>query len=40
MLKTKLSQSITVEELEELHDKYGVVVEINDGEIKNSYSEV
>lgn len=33
MLKTEFCKPITVEELEALHEKLGLVVEINDGEV-------
>lgn len=33
MLKSEFSKPITVEELERLHDKLGLVVVINDGEV-------
>ena len=39
ILKTEFSTSITVAELEALHEKTGLVVEINDGEITGSYFE-
>jgi len=39
MLKAEFSTPITVAELEALHDKTGLVVEINDGEITNTYFE-
>lgn len=33
MLKTEFCEPVTIEELEFLHDKYGLTVEINDGEV-------
>lgn len=39
MLKTEFCTPITVAELEALHDKTGLVVEINDGEITSTYFE-
>ena len=39
MLKTEFSTPITLAELEALHDKTGLVVEINDGEIADTYFE-
>lgn len=39
MLKAEFSTPITVAELEALHDNTGLVVEINDGEITNTYIE-
>ena len=39
MLKAEFSTPITVAELEALHDKTGLVVEINDGDITGAYFE-
>lgn len=39
MLKSEYSKPITLEELESLHDKYGLVVEINDGEVVSAHFE-
>jgi len=33
MLKTEFCKPITIEELELLHDKFGLTVEINDGQV-------
>ena len=33
MLKTEFCKPITIEELEQLHDKFGLTVEINDGQV-------
>lgn len=39
MLNTEFASPITLEELELLHDKYGLVVEVNDGEVASAYFE-
>lgn len=35
MMKTEFAKPITVEEIIFLHEKYGMTVEINDGEVSN-----
>ena len=39
MLKTEYCKPITIGELEVLHNKFGLVIEINDGEVVTSYFE-
>lgn len=37
MMKTEFAKPITVEEIIFLHEKYGMTVEINDGEVVNAH---
>ena len=39
MLRTEFSKPITIEEYELLYDKYGLVVEVNDGEVVSAHFE-